>query len=87
MRLRNVEPGDVVAYLRMRCDPEMMAELGGPMPADGMTEKVSRDAAEAAGICRSTGFRLLGQRELDFNQHRLTVNHWVVDPATVLPAG
>jgi hypothetical protein len=25
MRLRDVEPGDVGAYVRMRCDPVMMA--------------------------------------------------------------
>jgi hypothetical protein len=28
MLLRDVEPGDVAAYVRMRCDPVMMAELG-----------------------------------------------------------
>jgi hypothetical protein len=27
MELRNVEPGDVEAYVRMRCDPTMMAGL------------------------------------------------------------
>jgi hypothetical protein len=36
MRLRDVEPGDVGAYVRMRCDPVMMAELGGPQPREGM---------------------------------------------------
>ena len=36
MRLRDVEPGDVGAYVRMRCDPVMMAELGGPRPREGM---------------------------------------------------
>ena len=34
MRLRDVELGDVAAYVRMRCDPVMMAELGGPTHAD-----------------------------------------------------
>ncbi|QKW26281.1 GNAT family N-acetyltransferase [Streptomyces seoulensis] len=48
MRLRNVTPDDVDAYLRMRCDPVMMADLGGPLPADGMADKVRRDAAAAA---------------------------------------
>ena len=50
MRLRNVEsvPGDVEAYVRMRCDPAMMSELGGPLPREGIEEKVARDAAEAA---------------------------------------
>ena len=32
----------------MRCDPVMMAELGGPLPRDGIAAKVARDVAEAA---------------------------------------
>ena len=47
MLLRDVEAGDVDAYVRMRCDPVMMAELGGPLPREGMADKVRRDAAEA----------------------------------------
>ena len=43
MRLRDVELADLPAYLRMRCDPVMMAGLGGPLPADGMSDKVRRD--------------------------------------------
>ena len=39
MMLRNVELGDVEAYVRMRCDPVMMAELGGPLPRDGIEAK------------------------------------------------
>jgi RimJ/RimL family protein N-acetyltransferase len=46
--LRNVELGDVDAYVRMRCDPAMTAELGGPQPRDGIEDKVRRDAGEAA---------------------------------------
>ena len=50
MRLRDVELGDVSAYVRMRCDPVMMTELGGPLPRDGIEEKVARDVqAVAAG--------------------------------------
>lgn len=48
MRLRNVQPGDVEAYVRMRCDPIMTAELGGPVPREGIEDKVRRDVAEAA---------------------------------------
>jgi RimJ/RimL family protein N-acetyltransferase len=48
MRLRDVELGDVNAYVRMRCDPVMMAELGGPLPRDGIEEKVARDVGAAA---------------------------------------
>jgi hypothetical protein len=35
MRLRDVKPGDLGAYVRMRCDPVMMAELGGSLPRKG----------------------------------------------------
>ena len=48
VRLRDVELGDVGAYVRMRCDPVMMAELGGPMPREGITEEVARNVAAAA---------------------------------------
>jgi RimJ/RimL family protein N-acetyltransferase len=48
MQLRDVTPGDVDAYIRMRCDPVMMTDLGGPLPMDGMEDKVRRDAQEAA---------------------------------------
>lgn len=47
MRLRDVQPGDVGAYVRMRCDPVMTAELGGPLPREGIEEKVARDVREA----------------------------------------
>ena len=48
MRLRDVELGDVGAYVRMRCDPVMMAELGGPLPREGIEDKVARDVQAAA---------------------------------------
>ncbi|MGW7099801.1 GNAT family N-acetyltransferase [Streptomyces sp. NPDC054838] len=48
MRLRDVELGDVDAYVRMRCDPAMMGDLGGPLPRAGMEEKVERDVRRAA---------------------------------------
>lgn len=48
LHLRDVRPGDVGAYIRMRCDPVMMAELGGPLPREGMAAKVGRDVAAAA---------------------------------------
>ena len=46
MLLRDVEQGDVEAYIRMRCDPVMMAELGGPLPRDGMESKVATDVSK-----------------------------------------
>lgn len=45
MLLRNVELDDVETYVRMRCDPVMMAELGGPLPREGIEAKVARDVA------------------------------------------
>ncbi|MFH9353456.1 GNAT family N-acetyltransferase [Kitasatospora sp. NPDC017646] len=165
MRLRNVEPGDAEAYVRMRCDEAMMAELGGPLPRDKVEARLRKDlalvAADSAwikaimpdgdaggrgaaglvtlwqdeeegvtvseigwmvlpeyqgrglakaavrqvldaaavdgrwgevhanpavtngpsnGICRALGFRLLGERDLDFAERVLRTNHWVVTP-------
>jgi len=48
VRLRDVELGDVGAYVRMRCDPVMTAELGGPLPREGIGDKVARDVQAAA---------------------------------------
>jgi hypothetical protein len=52
--LREVEPGDVDAYVRMRCDPAMMAELGGPLPRDGIEAKFAGPRGSGAG--RSDAF-------------------------------
>lgn len=43
LRLRDVEIGDLDAYVSMRCDPVMMAELGGPLPREGIEAKVRGD--------------------------------------------
>ncbi len=48
MLLRDVELGDVPTYVRMRCDPVMMAELGGPLPREGIEAKVAADVAQCA---------------------------------------
>jgi RimJ/RimL family protein N-acetyltransferase len=48
MLLRDVDLSDVETYVRMRCDPVMMTELGGPLPRNGIEAKVGRDAREAA---------------------------------------
>jgi RimJ/RimL family protein N-acetyltransferase len=47
--LRDVEPGDVDAYVRMRCDPAMMGELGGPLPRAGIEAKVDTDVRKTRG--------------------------------------
>ncbi|MFJ7249205.1 GNAT family N-acetyltransferase [Kitasatospora sp. NPDC098652] len=43
MRLRNVAAGDVEAYVRMRCDEAMMAELGGPLPREQVEARLRKD--------------------------------------------
>jgi hypothetical protein len=48
VRLRDVQPSDVGWYVRMRCDPVMTAELGGPLPREGMEAKVERDMRDMA---------------------------------------
>lgn len=45
MRLRDVTLGDVELYARLRCDPVVMAELGGALPRDGIEAKVQKDVA------------------------------------------
>jgi RimJ/RimL family protein N-acetyltransferase len=45
MRLRDVTRADVDLYVRLRCDPVVMAELGGPLPREGIEAKVERDVA------------------------------------------
>ncbi|CAL9280745.1 hypothetical protein SUDANB148_00367 [Streptomyces sp. SudanB148_2056] len=47
MQLRDVVPDDVDAYARMRCDPAMTADLGGPLPREGME---GRARAALAGV-------------------------------------
>ncbi|GAB3837652.1 hypothetical protein GCM10029963_02830 [Micromonospora andamanensis] len=43
MLLRDVEPADLDAYVRMRCDPVMMSELGGPQPRERVAAQLTRD--------------------------------------------
>lgn len=167
--LRNVEIDDLDAYVRIRCDPAMMANLGGPLPREGIEAKVQRDAREAAadtawlkmivpdeftpevvagsvalwsheldtdgpvseigwmvlpefqgrglakratrallerardddrwglvhaypattniasnGICRSLGFRFVGEQDTTFADRVLRTNHWVINPSADL---
>ncbi|MBD0674147.1 GNAT family N-acetyltransferase [Streptomyces sp. CBMA156] len=171
MRLRDVRAGDLEAYVRMRCDPVMMAELGGPLPRETVEARLRKDLAltdadgawirmivpdgaeddeavgavtlwsdeedgvtvseigwmvlpgyqgrglakaavrlvlDAAaadgrwgevhanpgttngpsnGICRALGFRLLGERDLDFADRVLRTNCWVVVPGEHVGSG
>ncbi|MFF7990355.1 GNAT family N-acetyltransferase [Kitasatospora xanthocidica] len=171
MLLRDVRVGDVEAYVRMRCDPVMMTELGGPLPRELVEARLRKDVAGVAadrfwvklivpdgaeegevagsvnlwsdeeeggrvseigwmvlpghqgrglakaavrrvldlaaadgrwgevhanpgvtngpsnGICRALGFRLLGERDVDFADRILRTNHWVVVPGEHIGSG
>jgi RimJ/RimL family protein N-acetyltransferase len=43
VELRNVTLDDLELYHRLYCDPRMMSELGGPLPHDGLADKLRRD--------------------------------------------
>lgn len=47
LTLRDVQPQDAAIYVRMRCDPGMMSELGGPRPVDEVLAKAARDVDTA----------------------------------------
>jgi RimJ/RimL family protein N-acetyltransferase len=46
VHLRDVRLSDIGAYVQMRCDPAMMAHLGGPRRREDMGAKVARDVAD-----------------------------------------
>jgi hypothetical protein len=41
MELRDITMDDLPMYERSLTDPDMMAELGGPRPREGLSEKLS----------------------------------------------
>ncbi|MGZ8630553.1 MAG: GNAT family N-acetyltransferase [Actinomycetota bacterium] len=45
MELRDVTLNDLSLWERLRCDPVMMSELGGPLPKEGIPDKLRRDVA------------------------------------------
>jgi RimJ/RimL family protein N-acetyltransferase len=52
VELRNIELDDLALYEGIHCDPEMMEHMGGPLPREGLAEKLRRDvAATEAGEC------------------------------------
>ncbi|MBA3690729.1 MAG: GNAT family N-acetyltransferase [Actinobacteria bacterium] len=78
VELRNIEIGDLPLYEALHCDPRMMEHLGGPLPREGLPEKLRRDVAsteageswvlkivpvEAAGI--AAGAVCVWDKELD----------------------
>lgn len=165
VQLRPVRLDDLALYERLRCDPEMMAELGGPLPRESIPAKIASDVAdvethgawifiaeedgqavghvciwdhdldgevineigwmvlpehqgrglgrEAArailekaraegrwdvvdafpgvtnapsnGICRTLGFALVGERDIEFQGRTLRSNHWRLDLRSARP--
>jgi RimJ/RimL family protein N-acetyltransferase len=45
MELRNITNDDLPLYEAIHCDPRMMEHLGGPLPNEGLAEKLKRDVA------------------------------------------
>ncbi|HXJ63608.1 MAG TPA: GNAT family N-acetyltransferase, partial [Actinomycetota bacterium] len=48
VRLRNLNEDDLALYEAIHCDPAMMEHLGGPLPREGLAEKLHRDVAATA---------------------------------------
>ncbi|MFE7606587.1 hypothetical protein ACFU1Q_15635 [Brachybacterium paraconglomeratum] len=46
IRLRPVRSADADLYLRLRCDPALMAELGGALPAERVLASLRREVEE-----------------------------------------
>lgn len=45
MELRNITNDDLPLYEAIHCDPRMMEHLGGPLPREGLPEKLEGDVA------------------------------------------
>lgn len=63
MQLRGVVPDDVDAYVRMRCDPVMTADLGGPLPPGGIGREGAGGPLRASDRLLSSTLRLAGRRQ------------------------
>jgi len=48
MQLRDLSNDDQWLNAAIHCDPAMMSELGGPLPSEGLAEKLHRDVADVA---------------------------------------
>jgi RimJ/RimL family protein N-acetyltransferase len=48
MELRNISMDDLPLYERLLTDPRTMAELGGPLPKEGLSEKLAKIVEEVA---------------------------------------
>jgi len=48
VELRPIDLDDLPLYEAIHCDPLMMEHLGGPLPKEGLAEKLARDVATTA---------------------------------------
>lgn len=46
--LRDITLDDLPLYEAIHCDPRMMEHLGGPLPKEGLAERLQRDVATTA---------------------------------------
>jgi len=92
VELRNIEVDDLALYEAIHCDPEMMAELGGPLPREGLAEKLRRDAASTEagelwvlkiipGEDARTAAGTVAIWEHEWRGHRINEIGWMVLPA------
>jgi len=64
VELRDITLDDLWLWKRLRCDPAMMEHLGGPLPCDGIEDKLRRDV-EAAHSGREWNFKIMDSDDHD----------------------
>jgi RimJ/RimL family protein N-acetyltransferase len=91
MELRNISMSDLWLYEATLCDPEMMAELGGPRTREGLEDKLRTDV-EATAADRYWMLAMLPDGETDtlaghisvwdheWNGETITEMGWMVLP-------
>lgn len=90
MELRDITMDDLPMYARSLTDPDMMSELGGPLPRDGLSEKLRGIVADVqAGTVwfsvivperEGVGAGHVCIWEHDWNGERITETGWMVLP-------
>jgi RimJ/RimL family protein N-acetyltransferase len=90
MELRDLTADDLWLYEAINLDPAMMSELGGPVPREGLAEKLRRDAADVAAdrswvlvIVPEKGSSAAGTVSVwdhEWTRRRITEIGWMVLP-------
>ncbi len=86
MKLRNLSKADLWLYEAIHCDPAMMEHVGGPLPREGLAEKLVRDVASVEA---DTSWILVIVPDEDPSTAAGTVAVWehVMDTGTVNEIG